>query len=242
MYRDFSARYRQSILGYIWAIIPSVATVIIFTYLTSHRVLPIGNVPLPYPIFALWSISVWHLFAGSLAACTNSLVSAGSLVTKINFPKETLVIASVGQAVIEFIIRLLPIVAVMLWYGISPPWQSIFIPLILVPVLFLAIGLGFFLSILNLAIRDIGSAVGMVLTFGMFAAPVLYPPPHTYPFFLVNILNPFSPLLIATQDLLAYGELRHEALLVAAVLFAFLLFLIGWRIFYIIMPRVAERA
>ena len=242
MYRDFAARYRQSVLGYLWAVIPPVVMVVVFTYLTSRRVLPIGQVPVPYPVFALWSISIWHLFANSLVACTNSLLSAGSLVTKINFPKSALVVAAPGQAVFEFLIRLVPITAVMIWYKVVPPWQMIFVPVILLVLILMAIGLGFFLSILNLAIRDIGSAVGMFLTFGMFAAPVFYPPPVTFPFSLVNVLNPVSPFLIACQELLAYGEVRHWELLGGGVTFAVVLFLFGWWVFHLTMSRVAERA
>jgi len=242
MYRDFAARYRQSVLGYLWAVIPPVVMVIVFTYLTTKRVLPIGQVPVPYPVFALWSISIWHLFANSLLACTNSLVSAGPLVTKINFQKSSLVVAAPGQAMFEFLIRLIPIAAVMIWYEVLPSWQMIFVPAILAILILMAIGLGFFLSILNLAIRDIGSVVGMFLTFGMFAAPVFYPPPVTFPFSLVNVLNPVSPFLIASQDLLAYGEVRHWDLLGGGIAFAVMLFLVGWWVFRLTMPRVAERA
>ncbi len=170
VYRDISARYRQSVLGYIWAILPPLVTVAIFTFLTSNRVLPIGEMPLPYPVFALWSIGVWQLFSQSLAACTNSLTNAGSLVTKINFPKETLVISAVGQPLIDFLIRLLPTIIVFFWYEIIPSLAALWIPILLIPVILMAIGLGFFFAIANLAIRDIGNAVGMALTFGMFAA------------------------------------------------------------------------
>lgn len=242
IYRDISVRYRQSILGYLWAVIPPIVTVAIFTYLTNYRVLPIGELPLPYPVYALWSLSLWQLFAGVLGAATHSLVGAGSLVTKINFPKEALVISAVGQPLFDYLVRLIPMAAVFVIYAVIPPWQILFIPLLLVPILLLALGIGFFLAILNLAVRDIGSLVGTVLTFGMFAAPVFYPPPIRAPFFLVNIVNPFSPLLIATQDLLAVGELRHGRLLVSACLFALMAFLVGWRLFHLTMPRVAERA
>ena len=70
IYRDISVRYRQSFLGYVWAVIPAVLTVLIFTYLTEQRVLPIGKLALPYPVFALWSLSVWQLFAGVLGSAT----------------------------------------------------------------------------------------------------------------------------------------------------------------------------
>ena len=242
MQRDFSARYRQSMLGYIWAILPPLTTVIIFTYLTSHRVLPIGKLDMPYPVFALWNICVWQLFASSILTCTNSLVASGSLVTKINFPKSALIFASLGQPIFEFLIRLLIFIVVAMFYDVPIYWTLLFMPILLFPMLLMALGAGFFLSILNLIIRDIGSAVGVLLTFGMFAAPVLYPPPISYPFVLVNYLNPISPFLIATQDLLADGSLLEIKALSIAVFFSILLFLLGWRIFQLTIIRLIERA
>ena len=242
IYRDLSVRYRQSVLGYVWAVAPQIVTVAIFAFLASHRVFAMGETSMPYVIHALWSLSVWQLFAGCLIGSTNCLVNAGSLVTKINFPKESLVFASIGQAVFDFLIRLVPVFAVFIWYGFVPSWHSIWIPFILLSVVLMALGLGFVLAIVNLVLRDIGNAVSMLLTFGMFLAPILYPPPVHYPFYLVNFLNPFSPLLIATQDLLAGTQLFYPDMVMAMVLLSGLVFLIGWRIFHITMPRIAERA
>ncbi len=240
--RDISTRYRQSLLGYLWAIIVPLITVAIFTFLTSKRVLPIGQPPLPYPVFALWSLIIWQLFAGVLSSCTQSLAAAGSLVTKMSFQKEALVIAAAGQPLFDFIIKLVLVIVVFTYYEVLPATQSVYIPLLLLPLMLLAVGLGFFFSIANLVIRDVGNVVGMIATFGMFAAPVLYPPPVTAPYFLVNILNPFSPILIASQDLIVHGELRHADLLWGAVVFAVLVFLVGWRVFRLVMRRIAERA
>ena len=240
--RDISIRYRQSILGYVWAVLPQIATVALFTYLSKHRVFDMGQTQLPYVIHALWSISVWQLFSSCLIGCTNSLVNAGSLVTKINFPKETLVVAAVGQSVFDFFIRLVPVLCVMLWYGFVPSWEILFIPIILVFVILLALGAGFILSIINLIFRDAGNAVNIFLTFGMFLSPILYPPPLHEPFSLVNILNPFSPLLIATQDMLSGNDFSYPNAMLIMIAFSIVTFLMGWRIFHITMPRVAERA
>jgi len=242
MIRDFSVRYRQSILGYIWAILPQIVTVAIFTFLARHRVFDMGETTMPYVIHALWSVSVWQLFAGCLIGCTNSLVNAGSLVTKINFPKEALVFSAIGQALLDFMIRLIPVISVFIWYGFVPSWSSLLIPFVLVSVLLMALGAGFFMAIINLVLRDMGNVISMILTFGMFLAPIVYPPPVSEPFNMVNYLNPFSPLLIATQNLLAGQELMQPQLL--AVMFAVSLgiFLLGWRMFHITMPRIAERA
>src|SRR3989338_841324 len=233
--RDISVRYRQSVLGYLWAITLPLATVIVFTFLTSRRVLPIGQPPMPYPVFALCNLIVWQLFAGVLLAATQSLASAGALVTRMSFPKEALVIAAVGQPLFDFMIKLVLVAMVFVYFGVKPDPMALFLPLLLLPLLLLAVGLGFLLSVINLAVRDVGNVVGMLTTFGMFAAPVLYPPPVTAPFYLVNIVNPFSPLLIATQDLLAYGVLRHATIFWPAVLFSILIFLVGWWAFRLVI-------
>ncbi len=241
-YRDYSVRYRQSVLGYVWAVAPQVITVGIFAFLARYRVFDMGQPTLPYLVHALWSISVWQLFSVSLVNCTNSLVTAGSLVTKINFPKESLVIASTGKALIDFLIRLVPVFIVMLWTGFVPSAAVLYIPFILVLVMLFAIGIGFVLAVVNLVIRDMGNMVSMVMTFGMFLSPILYPPPVTAPFSLVNVLNPFSPLLIATQEMLAGAPQSQPVALALTALLSVVVFAVGWRVFCITMPRVAERA
>ena len=242
MVRDLSVRYRQSILGYAWAILPPIVMVAVFTFLSRTRVLTIGQTSLPYASYALWSIGIWQLFSGSLQACTNSLISAGSLVTKINFPKETLIFGAIGQPLFDFLVRLIPVIIVFLWQGVVPAWQIVFLPFVFLPILLLALGLGFILAIANLLLRDIGNALVIVLTFGMFLAPIVYPPPVNWPFTLINILNPFSPLLIASQDLIGTGHLSMPGAFVLACLFSFLVFFLGWRFFRTAICRIAEKA
>jgi lipopolysaccharide transport system permease protein len=240
--RDIAARYRQSMFGYLWAVLPSIVTVIVFAALTQSQTIPIAETALPYVAYALWSISVWQLFAGCLSVCTNSLVSAGSLVSKVNFPKEALVIAAIGHPLLDFMIRLVLVAFVFIWYGVPFKAQMIFVPFILLPAILLAIGLSFVLSIINLVLRDIGSILGVTLTFGMFLTPVLYPPPTTWPSSLINILNPLSPVLIASQDVIAYGSLLQPQAFLFSSLFSMLVFLVGWRLFRLTIYRVSTYA
>ena len=240
--RDISVRYRQSVLGYLWAVIPQIVTVGAFAMLNAWRVVPMGKTAIPYVIYVAWGISVWQLFAGCLSACTTSLATAGSLVTKINFPRECLVIAAIGQPIFDFLVRLVPVIVVFSWYGFTPSWSAIFLPLALCPVIFLSLGLGFILSITNLAIRDTGNALGTALTIGMFLTPVLYPPPIRWPFTLINYLNPLSPLLTATQDLIAVGTLTTPVSFAAACLLAVAVLLLGWRSFRVTILRAAAYA
>jgi len=240
--RDIAARYRQSMLGYLWAVFPSIVTVIVFAVLTQSHTIHIAETPLPYVAYALWNISVWQLFAGCLTGCTNSLASAGSLVSKANFPKEALVMAAVGHPLLDFMIRLVLVTFVFVWYGVPFKAQMSFVPLILLPAILLAVGLSFVLSIINLLLRDIGNILGIALTFAMFLAPVFYPPPTTWPSSLINILNPLSPFLIASQDMIAHGSLSQPQAFLFSGLFSVFVFLVAWRLFRLTIYRVAPYA
>jgi lipopolysaccharide transport system permease protein len=164
------------------------------------------------------------------------------LVTKINFPRECLVIAAVGQPVFDFLVRLVPVVAVFAWHGFTPPLGAALLPFVLCPIALLAVGLGFILSIANLAIKDVANALGTGLTIGMLLTPVLYPSPVRWPFTLINVLNPLSPLLSATQDLIAFGSVTRPMSLAMAFLAAAIVFVIGWRVFRLAIIRATAYA
>jgi ABC-type polysaccharide/polyol phosphate export permease len=240
--RDLSARYRQSALTYIWAVFPWLATVAIFAVLKRSGTLPVSDTPIPYVAYALWGMSLWQLFAGCLAGSTASLTTAGSLITKLNFSKDVLVFASIGSPLFDFAVRLLTLTPVFIWYQVPLHGQMVLMPIILLSTVLLALGLGFVLSIANLILRDIGHALTVALTLGMFITPVLYPPNKQWPFLLLNVVNPVSPLVIASQDLIAYGNLSMPQALIFSCAFSLIIFLGGWRFFRSTLPRVTHLA
>lgn len=239
--RDISVTYRQSVLGAFWAVLPPLITTSVFAILARFRVLAMGELVLPYPVYVLWGLIHWQLFSTILRKSTSSLTDANALVKNINFPKESLLFASVGQPLVDYVVRLFPMAVVLFAYDITPSFSVALIPLLIIPLLLLALGLGFFLAIINMVSRDISNIVGMLLTFGIFAAPIVYPPPINFPFLLVNYLNPFSPFLISAHDLLTHGTLTRPLALVAAVIFSAIMFLLGWRFFNLSIQRALER-
>ena len=146
--RDFSARYRQSLLGILWAIINPLITVGIFVFLNRSGILNIGETPVPYPVFAMIGISIYGIFSAGLSTCSNSIVGAGPMVVKINFPKISLVVAAMGQALVDFLVRLAVLVVVFVIFGIAPKWTSVFLPFVLLPIILLTLGMGLILSLL----------------------------------------------------------------------------------------------
>jgi len=185
---------------------------------------------------------VWLLFSQGLTSAASSLISSGSLLAKINFPKEVLIISAIGQTVFDFIIRIPVLVIIFFWVGYTPRLSILLVPLILVPLLLLIFGLGLLLAMFNALIRDVGNALNILLSALMFASPILYPPPTTWPLtFWINYINPVSGFLIAAYDLITIGYLTNSGAYLYAVIVSVFMIFVGWRVFHIIEPKIAER-
>jgi lipopolysaccharide transport system permease protein len=215
---------------------------IIFLVLKNNKILPIKETVFPYVAYVFFGQMIWLLFSQGLTTAANSLIASGSLLTKINFPREVLVISALGHTIFEFIVRIPLLMLIFLWVGFVPQPTIVLIPLVIIPLLFLVLGLGLILALVNAVIRDIGSMLSIILSVGMFASPVIYPPPTAWPLnFWINYANPVSGFLIAAQDLAARGYIADPAGYYSAVLFSMVTLLVGWRIFHLVEPKIAER-
>ena len=153
--RDFSAQFRQSFLGYLWVVFPPLATTLIFTLL---RLAEIVNIPMegdiPYLLFALTGVTIWGMFTQFVLAATTSIARSGNLVSKIYFPREVLVISGAGGALInsaiQWVMVVITFVIVCFAMGFVPAWQVVFVPVLFVPMILLALGLGLFFAPINL--------------------------------------------------------------------------------------------
>lgn len=240
--RDLSARYKQSVFGILWAFIAPLVMMLIFVWVKSKNILPIGETTMPYAAFVFTGQMVWLLFSQGIITSANSMVTAGSMLTKINFPKEVLIFSAIGQTIFEFLLRIPLLLIVFVWVGYTPNIFILISPLVLLPLLFFVLGLGFFVSLLNAVIRDTGSALGIIMSLGMFVTPVIYPPPTNWPIsFLINTVNPISAFVMATRDLITTGTMTDPMSYLSSVILSFLVFFIGWRIFHLIEPKIAER-
>lgn len=249
--RDLSVRYRQSALGYLWAVVPGIATTVLFVYLKDESFLKIRDPKhIPYPAYVLFGLTIWQIFTGGLTATTQSLVQAGNLLTKINFPRECLIFASFGGVLFDVLLRALLVAGVFWWYAAHPAanreplelaWTIVFLPLVLIPLVLLTLGLGFLFSLAHALVRDTAAALTMALGLFFFLVPVIYPPPRHWPKILVNDLNPVSAILTAAHDVTVVGEITRPASFAMACLAGALVFFLGWRIFRLAQPIMAER-
>jgi lipopolysaccharide transport system permease protein len=239
--RDFSAKYRQSILGITWAVLNPILIVGVFMFLNRSGILVIVGTKVPYPVFALVGISLYSIFSTGLSTAANSIIGAGPMVMKINFPKISLVISSFGQALVEFAVRLLLLAIVFILFHVAPPWTALLFPLSLIPLMLLTVGLGLILSLLTGIFRDTVHVVSLLTTFLLLVTPVLYPSPKTELFVALNTWNPISHLIIGCRDILLAGTMSDKIGFMWSSVFSILVFLLSWRVFHIAETRIAER-
>jgi lipopolysaccharide transport system permease protein len=239
--RDFSAKYRQSLLGILWVLLNPIVTVGIFVFLNRAGILNIGETSLPYSVFALIGLSIYGIFSTGLTACSNSIIGAGTMVVKINFPKISLVIASMGQSLVDFLVRLALVIILFIIYGITPQWTFLIFPFTVLPLVLLTLGLGLILSLLAGVFRDVIHLVSFFTTLFLFMMPVLYPAPQAGIFAALNAWNPLAHLIIGCRDFLVSGSFSDPHSFLWASVFSIFLFLISWRIFFISESRIAER-
>lgn len=239
--RDFLAIYKQSFIGILWAVIIPLVSVGTFILLNRSGIFNLGRIDVPYPVFAVLGMAIWQLFAAGVIAGSNSLVKAGSLVVKINVSKKSLVIASLGQSLIAFLIQFILAVILFISYG-RPPNAAIFLtPLLVLPILLLTLGCGLILSILNGIMRDIGNIISIFMTFFMFLTPVLYPKPETGILAQITKYNPLFYLVSVPRDIILTGHSSEWPGFRVSIIISFLVFLGCLYIFHLTETRVTER-
>lgn len=239
--RDFTARYKQSLLGVLWAVIIPVGTVGTFVLLSRSGLMQVSNVDVPYPIYALIGMTAWQIFAVGLASASNSIVSGGGMIVKINFPKETMVIAGLMQAGVDSLLQVGLIAILFAWYGVVPHWTAIFFFPLLLPLVLLTLGLAFMFALLAVLMRDIPHVISLGTTLLLFATPVLYPRPAAGPLRELATYNPLAILIGSARDVVLGGSMTDPGAFAWATVVALGILLVSWRLFHMVEPRMAER-
>jgi lipopolysaccharide transport system permease protein len=173
-WRDIKVRYRQTVLGALWAIVQPLLTMVIFS-LFFGRLAKMPSDGLPYPIFSYAALVPWTFFANALAQASNSLVLSANMVKKIYFPRLALPIAAVLAGVVDFILAFIVLLAMMLFYGLLPTLNVVWLPFFLLLALLTSLGVGLWLSALNVQFRDVRHTVVFLTQAWLFVTPIAYP-------------------------------------------------------------------
>lgn len=171
--RDISARFRQSVIGYGWAIFRPLMTAAIFTLVFSVFVKI--DTEVPYPIFAFAGLMPWMYFSNSLAGVTSSVVDGSALLTKVYFPRLVLPLAKVAVGLVELVLQFIVLIGMMLFYSYTPGPQILLLPVFVVVMIVTALAFGIWLTALNVKYRDIAMAVPFLIQIWMYLCPIVYP-------------------------------------------------------------------
>jgi lipopolysaccharide transport system permease protein len=174
IWRDVKVRYKQTVLGAAWAILQPLMTMLVFTIFFGGLA-KVGSDGLPYPIFSYAGLLPWTFFAQGLSQCSASLVGSSNLIKKVYFPRLVIPISAVLGGLVDFAIAFVVLIAMMAYYGIWPSLAVLFLPLLLLLVIGATLGVGMWLSALNVEYRDVRYVVPFFVQLWLFVTPVIYP-------------------------------------------------------------------
>ena len=230
-WREVKVRYKQTAFGAAWAIIQPLFTMLVFS-LFFGRLAKIPSDSIPYPLFSLAGVIPWTFFANGLTLSSNSLVSNANLISKVYFPRLTIPMSAVLSGVVDFAISLILLVGMMAFYHLTPSLRCVYLPLFVLLGFVTALGVGLWLSALNVEYRDVRYTVPFLTQFWMFATPIAYPASLLHGIWrtlyglnpMVGVVEGFRWALLGTNT--APGPM------IAASSFAALLILVGGAFYF----------
>ncbi|RUR81864.1 hypothetical protein PCC6912_27330 [Chlorogloeopsis fritschii PCC 6912] len=241
MVRDISAQYRQSVLGFAWAFLPPIVMAAGFTLANDAKVINVGVTDFPYPVYVMFSTALWQTFVEALNGPVQAVTVAKPMLARVNFPREAIILAKLGEVFFNFAIKLILIAAFFIWFRVPVSWTVILAPVALIHLILLGTFIGTLLSPLGILYQDVSKGLTMVTGFWLFLTPVIYPLPTSGTFGLLVKLNPVTPLLVTTRELATTGVISNAYgfWIVSAITLVGLL--LTWVAFRLAMPFVIER-
>lgn len=225
--RDIKVRYKQTVLGGLWAIIQPFFMMVVFT-LFFGRLAKVPSDGVPYSIFNFSAMVAWTYFARAITDSGNSLVGSTSLITKVYFPRLIIPLTPVFAGLLDFSIAFIVLIGMMFYFHIYPTIMALFLPLLVILMMLTASGVGMFLAALNAKYRDIRYTIPFLVQFWMFASPIVYPAsmvPEKYR--LIYALNPMVGVVEGFRSVLLGTISFPTQMLLISTLVSIILFVIG---------------
>jgi lipopolysaccharide transport system permease protein len=239
--REIKVRYRQSLLGVLWAFLPPIATATVFIVLNTSGVLTIETTSIPYPLFALVGTVLWQLFNQSINAPLGMVTRNKSILAKINFPREALILSAVGVLLFDFAISFIILCVAFVIFSVPLTWGLPLAFLLIFVLMLMGITIGMFITPLGILYKDISSGMPTLLNFWFFLTPVIYPPATEGLFATLTRLNPVTPLLVGARELMTTGSITELLpVLIVSVVVSIALFIM-WMFYRLSFSVLIER-
>jgi len=239
--RDIKAQYRQSYLGVIWAFVTPLATAAVWIFLSSSGTVSLSDTGVPYPVYVFSGTLIWSIIVASINSPMQSTQAAKGILTKINFPKEALLLSGIYKLLFDSSIKIVLLVLFVFMYGVGFHWSLLLFPIAMLGAILFGTTLGLFITPMGLLYKDISKIIAFGMQFLMYVTPVVYAIPKTGIMKTLMSWNPITPIVLTARDLVVgfTPEYLNYFCVVMAVCIP-LLFL-GLIIYRISIPIIVER-
>jgi lipopolysaccharide transport system permease protein len=239
--RNLRAQYRQSILGYFWILIQPLIATVVWLAVQASGVLNLGVGHIDYPIYLLVGTTLWQSFVEALSAPLSHLTSSKTMLSKLNFPRESLVLAGAGEVLVNLAARLALLAVVLVMFRV-PVHPTALLSLVgVVALIAFGLTLGLLLVPMGLLYLDVQRGLVAITSLWFLITPIVYPQPTSGPLALIGSLNPATPLVVATRDWLLVGSTSHALGFVVVSALTCIGLLFAWVLYRVSMPHVIAR-
>lgn len=239
--RDIKAQYRQSYLGILWAFITPLATAAVWILLNLSGTVQVTATGMPYPVYAFSGTLLWSIITEAISSPTTSTNAARGLLSKLNFPKEALIISGIFKLLFNSSVKILLLLIFVFLFGIGFHVSLLLLPLAIIGALILGTTIGLFLTPISILYKDIGKIVSMGMGFLMYVTPVVYAIPKKGVLKTIMELNPFTPIIITSRDFIAGASPDYIKYFLLVVGISLPLFFIALVFYRISIPIIVER-
>ena len=201
----------------------------------------IGSTTIPYPAYVMLGTLLWQVFTDALNTPLRQVTTSKSMLAKINFPREALILTGLYEVLFNFSIRMILIIPVFVWFQI-PLHPTIFLaPFGILAMILLGLAIGILICPLGILYEDVGRSLTILTSLWFFLTPVVYPPPTQWPFSLVSLINPVTPLITTTRDWLTLGGASQVPVFCFVLGGTLVLLFAGWMFYRLAMTHLIER-
>jgi lipopolysaccharide transport system permease protein len=239
--RDISSQYRQSYLGLIWLFITPIASAMVWIFLNSSGTVSIADTGMPYPVYVFSGTLIWSILLESINSPTLSTNGSRSILTKINFPKEALILSGVYKLLFNSSIKVILLVVFVFAFGVGFHWSLFLFPLAMLCTVMVGTAIGLFLTPIGLLYSDVSRLITMGLSLVMYLTPVVYGVPDNGIMKTLMTYNPFTPLVTTARAMAVGQDPEFLSYFIGLTVAGLVLFILSLVIYRISIPVIVER-
>lgn len=239
--RDIKAQYRQSYLGIVWAFITPLTTAFVWIFLNLTGTIQLTDTGIPYPVYAFAGTLIWSIIIEAINSPMTSTNSARGILSKINFPKEALLVSGIYKLIFNSSIKIMLLLVFLGVFGVGYHVTLLLFPFAMIGAMLFGTTIGLFITPIGMLYNDISKIISLFFSFLMYATPVVYAIPKEGMMKTIMELNPLTPLIVITRDLIVGLEPQYLTYYFGILLTCTPLLLVGLVFYRISIPILVER-